>query len=190
MRKFSKKTLALVVSLVLVLTVGVGGTLAYLLAATNPLVNTFTPSKVTTFVEEDISTGVKKDVKIQNTGNTDAYIRAAVLVTWQDTYGNVYGQEPVAGTDYEITLKTGSVGTANNWFLGKDGFYYYSSPVAPDGYTGILIDTCSYVKNAPVGYSLCVEIIGSGVQAVPAKAVLDWSDNNYTIGTNDVLVAK
>lgn len=165
---FKKKSLALIVSLVLVLTVTVGTTLAYLIATSGPVENTFTPSKVTTeVVEEFDETGkIKQNVKIQNTGDTDAWIRATYIVTWQDADGNVYGQKPVAGTDYEITYGTNENGV---WLPGGDDFYYWSKPVAPEAFTGILIGECKPLKSAPEdGYYLCVEILGSGIQRKPA----------------------
>ena len=104
-RRRSGKSAALLVSLLLLLTVTVGGTIAFLIDTECPLHNQFNPSKVTTKVEETLSGKIKKDVYIKNTGDTDAWIRAAVVVTWQDAAGNVYGQAPVEGT----VTDTGSV---------------------------------------------------------------------------------
>ena len=99
-RRKSRKSAALLVSLLLLLSVTVGGTIAFLMDDDGPLVNLFNPSQVTTNVVETIDGTTKKDVKIQNTGDTDAWIRAAVVITWQDSAGNVYGQLPVEGEDY------------------------------------------------------------------------------------------
>lgn len=163
------KSKALLVSLLLVIGVTVGGTLAYIVAGDGPVENTFTPSMVSTYVQETVSNGKKTEVKIENTGDTTAYIRAAVVVTWQDKDGNVYGQKPVGlafgetsveGADYDIVWST------EDWAQGADGFYYYLSPVAADGKTEALITSCAPVNGkAPDGYSLAVEIISSGIQA-------------------------
>ena len=168
MRKFSKKTVALVVSIALLLCVGIGTTLAYLVDVTGPVTNTFEPSQVSTSVVETFKNGVKSDVSVQNTGDIDANIRAAIVVTWQDANGNVYGQKPVAGTDYNIDINTSRQNKpAGQWTQKADGFYYWSAPVAPGANTGILITECTAVEGkAPAGYALCVEIIGSGIQAV------------------------
>lgn len=195
MRKFSKKSLTLMVSLVLLLTIGVGGTIAFLIDRAGPVENTFTPSKITTTVEEEFDNGVKSEVKIKNTGDTEAFIRAAVVITWQNAAGEVYGQKPVEGTDYIITYKTGSIGTKDTWFVGRDDFYYFSSPVAAGTATGVLIERCEYKANAPEGYFLNVEILGSGVQSVPAAAVEAWSNNAYTVdddvvGTADAMLKE
>lgn len=160
-----KKSLLVLVSLVLVLCFGAGGTLAYLIHQSGPITNEFQPTKVTTTVEEKVDNGVKTDVKIQNTGSTEAYIRAAVVITWQDTEGNVYGQLPMAGTDKDYTI---SYDLNNGWSLKADGFYYWNAEVAPSKTTGPLITSCAPVADkAPEGYNLCVEIIASGIQSQP-----------------------
>ncbi|MBE5868585.1 MAG: hypothetical protein E7293_06445 [Lachnospiraceae bacterium] len=175
----TKKSIALLFSLALLLFVSVGGTLAYLIDTTQPVGNTFTSSKVTTAVVETLDGQTKKNVSIQNTGDTTAYIRAAVVVNWKDVDGNVYGQVPVAGTDYTITYALG-----NGWKQGADGFYYYIRPVqsvaeAPsDCSTQVLINSCSPVADrAPSGYYLNMEILCSGIQSQPEKVVTElWSE--------------
>ena len=166
---FKKKSLITLVSLLAILCVTVGGTLAFLVDTDGPINNIFNPSKVTTEVEEKLDQEqlIKKDVKIKNTGDTDAYIRAAVVVTWQNKAGEVYGKLPVSGTDYEI-----SYDLKNGWSLGSDGFYYWKGIVKSDDeapkdcWTGVLITSCKPKVDPPAeGYFLNVEIIGSGIQA-------------------------
>ena len=178
--KQNKKSIVLLVSLALLLTVTVGGTLAFLVAVDGPLTNTFTPSEITTEVEEKLDGQTKKDVKIQNTGDIDAWIRATVVITWQDKDGNVYGQMPVAGTDYSI-----SYDLANGWVKGDDGFYYWTKPVAAEKETGVLIKSCTVggatAVAPPSGYNLNVEIIGSGIQSKPAAAFNQaWASSGLT----------
>ncbi len=193
MKKIGSKSIILISSLVLLLTLTVGGTVAFLLDTTEPVKNIFTASKVTTEVDEYIKEpGVKKNVKIKNTGDTEAYIRAAVIVTWQDDKGNVYGEMPVLGTDYtmEYDLKSG-------WIKSIDGFYYWNQPVSgvtkdkegKDVYslTGVLIEECCPItgKN-PEGYFLNVEIIGSGIQSVPTTVVTkQWSSGVNGIANDE-----
>lgn len=170
----SGKTVTLMASLLVVLGLAVGGTVALLFDKTEPVVNTFTPAEVTTTVDETIVGDVKSRVKIENTGDTKAWIRAAVVITWQDKDGNVWGVAPVENTDYTITWNTdGTVSdagtiSAGSWYKGTDGFYYYTSPVATGDTTGVLITSCQPVADkAPTGYNLCVEILGSGIQSYP-----------------------
>lgn len=192
-RKKSHKPIILPIALlVLLLGVGIGGVVAFLTSATDPVTNTFTPSQVKTEVVERFADGTKSNVCIRNTGDTTAWIRAAVVVTWQDEAGNVYGQTPVAGSDYTITFDL-----ANGWIEGDDGFYYYTRPVKSEAEnsenctTGVLITSCAYKANAPEGYALCVEILSSGLQFRPA-AVFDnnWASSGLKVSDDGNSLVK
>lgn len=182
-RKFNKRSVALLVTLAVILVATVGVTLAFIITGTGPLANIFNPAKVQSAINETINgtvaTGqvnnvnnnvtVKENVSITNTGNTDAYIRVAVVITWKDSAGNVYGQLPVAGTDYSLTY------AADTGWMQIDGFYYYTEAVAPGAATGILIDECQQ-KRTLTGedgeiYTLSVEIVASAIQADPETVV-------------------
>ena len=176
--KLNKKLLTLLVSFLVIAVFAVGGTVAFLYTNDGPIENVFTPSKVTTEVVEQINNGVKSNVRIKNTGDTDAWIRAYVVITWQDKDGNVYGEMPEKGkhyTDWNLD---------NYWIPGEDGFYYYTKPVAPDGMTDVLIASISQTANsAPAAdYYLNVEIIGSGLQSVPDDAFeTAWASSKLEI---------
>ena len=183
------KSAALLVSLALLLTVTVGGTIAFLMDSDGPLHNLFNPSEVTTKVEETVSSNTKSNVSIKNTGDTTAWIRAAIVVTWQDEDGNVYGQLPAEGTDYEMKLK---IVEKDGWLEGADGFYYWYQPVksydedANNCNTGILIESCTAKESIAVGegadavtYYLTVEIIGSGIQSNPESVYSqEWEESS------------
>jgi len=191
----SRKSAALLVSLLLLLTVTIGGTIAFLTDSDGPLHNLFNPSQVTTAVEETLDGNTKKNVYIKNTGDTDAWIRAAVVVTWQDANGNIYGQAPIAGTDYIINYNVDENKTdITKWYPGSDGFYYWPSPVAANtGGTGVLINRCTPSKSITVGtgveavtYYLTVEIIGSGIQSKPANVFnTEWASSGLVVKTTD-----
>ena len=179
-KRKNEKLILLLSALVLILTLAVGTTLAYLYAQTDPLVNTFEPIKVSCEVEEKFDGKIKKDVKIENTGDTAAYIRAAVVVTWVSSDGSVAAEAPVAGTDYQMTYAENT-----GWIEGSDGFRYYQKPVDPDAFTGILIQNCTQMQEKE-GYTLSVEIVVSAIQSLPTEAVTRaWgvtvdSDGNMT----------
>ena len=157
------------VLLILAVVLAIGGTLAYIIANTVSVENKFTPGEVRCEVEETFKNNVKSDVKIKNTGNTAAYIRATYVVTWQKDDGTVNGKMPVVGTDYTIEFAENS-----GWKLIGD-YWYYTSPVAAGGETGVLIASCKLAEGAavPTGYHLSVEIIASAIQSEPASVVAE-----------------
>ena len=197
------KSKAMLVSLLLVIGVTIGGTLAFIVADDGPVKNTFTPSKVTTEVYEELSDSTKSNVKIKNTGDTTAYIRAAVVITWQDEAGNILGEKPVAGADYAIEYTDTDEQGADHWIKGADGFYYWTSPVKSDDedakgcYTGALIRNCTAKKTKTIGsgtdavtYYLTVEIIGSGIQSVPTSVVTEEWSSGVSGVSGDTLTIK
>lgn len=150
--KHIKKSAFLLVALILILVVGAGTTLAYIVDMSGPLSNIFSPSNVACAVNDDKS--------IKNTGDVDAYIRAAVVVTWKDNAGNVYGQKP----NVTITSESG-------WNKKADGYYYYNSSVAVGNKTAVLIKEYTLTGTEPDDYSLSIEIVAEAIQANPANAV-------------------
>lgn len=161
----AKRSLVLVVSVLVLLLAVAGGTLAWL-TAQDSVNNTFTPAHVTCDVVEEFKDGIKSDVKIKNTSDIPAYIRAYIVVTWKDSTGNVYGKLPVAGTDYEMSINT------NKGWTQKDGYWYCNTAVASGGFTPVLIDSCTSNNSAPDdNYKLSVEIIAEAIQSSPAEAV-------------------
>lgn len=150
-------------ALALVLTLSVGGTIAYLITDTRPVTNTFTPGNVACQVVEEFNGETKSDVKIKNTGNTDAYIRAAIVVNWIDTNGH-FAPEVVSNDEYSLYL-------GNDW-IEQGGYYYWPSSVAASAETGKLIQSCS-PNVTKEGYTLCVEVLADAIQATPIKAVKD-----------------
>ena len=149
----------LLVSIIALLVGIVGSSLAYLMTQTDPVQNTFQPSKVTCKIDEKFNGSTKSDVKVQNTGDTDAYIRAALVFTWVDSKGNI---APVAVKESDYVLVLGTGWSAKH----TDGFYYYQTSVAPGQTTNNLVNSITPVDNvAPDGYTLCVDIIADAVQS-------------------------
>lgn len=195
-RKLNKWAVVLLVCLVAFATASAGVTLAYLFTATDPVENTFTPARVSCHVVESFADNVKQNVRIQNTGNTNAYIRAAIVVTWKNSNGEVYAATPQKDTDYSIALNL-----EDGWAEGKDGFYYYNQKVAPvtecgheadssceNCCTGVLIASCSLANGAaiPNDYHLSVEIVASAIQSAPDYVVEDeWTNTLVTVESDD-----
>lgn len=189
----TKKPVALVAILVL-LCCAVAGTVAYLVTSTGPVTNTFTPASVTTQVEEEFNGTTKSNVRIKNTGNIDAYIRAAVIVNWADAQGNVSGT-PVKDTDYVMDLNIVTDENPNApWFKGSDGYYYCKTAIESGSETPVLIESCAKKTTGagvPEGYDLQVTILADGIQSKPDNVVKEvWkvvevNNNQLTaVGTN------
>ena len=177
----TKKIIIIIVAILLVVSTATGITLAYIITDTSPVENSFTRVYVSCEVEENFDKITKSNVKIKNTGDITAYIRATFIVTWTDDNNNVLGQMPVKNTDYSLTLGS------DKWALGSDGFYYYTVPVAAGTSTEILISAITLINTAPSGYSLSVHVAGTAIQAEPEKAVTSaW---NVQIQSNGTLVA-
>ena len=128
-----RRPLLLLVSLVLLLALAVGGTVAWLNSSSGPVTNTMSPGQVPITINETINetfNGITKSgVTVTNTGNIDAYIRVAIVANAVDAEGNV-----VAGNKPVYTIKTA------NW-QELDGYYYYKGAVAPGGTTEALFSS-------------------------------------------------
>ena len=165
-----KRKVILAASLLLAVCLTVGITVAWLRADTASRQNTFTLAKVSCEVEETFDGTVKEDVSIRNTGTADAYIRAAIVVTWMkdgdDSDQTVSSVVPQLDKDYTIQFTKNS-----GWIQLEDGYWYYTKSVPVGGSTAELIDSCTLPDGAeaPEGYRLAVEIIASAIQSSPAK---------------------
>lgn len=149
------------VCLALLLTATVGTTAAFMYVKSETDTLTLEPSGADCAVISD-----NGDYSIKNTGDTEAYVRAAVVITWQDEDGNIYGKkQPALDSDYSYMLNL------DGWFDGGDGYYYYADAVECGARTEDLISNLEYSDvNAPEGYFLTVEILAGAVQSYPEKA--------------------
>lgn len=170
-----KRIVALLVGVLLL--AGAAGTFAWL-SATGVLVNEFGFGSVAPSVDETLKDNVKSDVAITNKGTAPAYLRVAVDIYWQDQNGARLWDEPVADTDYTIEWGTVSdastTNSASSWVVASDGFYYWTSPVAPMNKTGVLIKSVSEKKAD--GKNLVVDISTQAIQSTPDDAVTEaWN---------------
>lgn len=167
------KAAVLLTAAVLLIGTVVGSTVAYLIAQTDAVENTFEYAKVSCEVKEDFNGNTKENVQITNTGSTDAYIRATYVVNWLDAQGNIVASDP-EGYSYTLTENPDRV-----WTKGTDGYFYYLSPVAPDASTPGSLLTCTVTRPENPEYRLSVEILADAIQSEPANAVKEaWGENN------------
>ena len=159
----AKRSLVLVVSVLALVLAVAGGTLAWLVANSGPVTNTFTPATVSCEVEETFKNNVKSNVNVKNTSNIDAYLRVK-LVTYRV---NEVGQH-IGGTAEIPTFTPGA-----NWVKYGD-FYYYTLPVAPyETPAANLIDKIELAGSYDDadGGKQVIEVMAEAIQSVPEKAV-------------------
>lgn len=183
----------LLLALALLTGLGVRASVAYLADRTAEKKNEFTYGRVTSSVnetfKEEFGDPVKRNVSLRNTGNTPAYLRALLVVTWKDENGVVISSLPVEDEDYEIDMTL-----AKHWILKDEGFesyIYYRYPVDPGESTSKLIDMVrqnSRITGPEDGkYKLSFEIVVDAVQAYPADAVKEaWNVDVNEDGTLEV----
>ena len=124
----------LFISLVMLLVVIVGGSMAFLQDATNKVENTFTPAQVTIDPTESVNEDTKSNIKFTNTGNVPVYIRATLVIYWTDV---IDGESQVIAQPTGANVEIGAV--QSGWTKNGD-IYYYDSPVKPNESTGVMLD--------------------------------------------------
>lgn len=153
--KGGKRTSAVIIAVLLVLALAVGGTVAYIIARSDEITNVFSPSQVLC----EVTANADDTFTVKNAGDVEAYLRAAVVVNWENASGEIYWQNPaftVSGT---------------NWKLGSDGYYYYDSPVAAETAAPDLLTVTVTETGTVDGFTVSVKVLGEAIQSVPAEAV-------------------
>ena len=165
------KLAILFIAVVMLIGAVVGSTVAFLVTKTAPVENKFTYASVSCTVSESFNGTTKEKVQIQNTGTTDAYIRATYVVNWLNKDGSI-APVPQGTIPNGYTLSI-SENPDNAWTKGTDGYFYYLTPVAPGGLTdGSLVNcTVTYPQGVEPEYILSVEILATAGRSTPAKAV-------------------
>ena len=173
---------AIVMATVLLLALAIGGTVAWLSTKGEPITNTFTPSQVACEVQEEFNstTGVKSNVNVRNTGDTQAFIRVK-LVTYRT---NDKGQH-IGGTAEIPGFTPGA-----DWVKHGD-YYYYTKPVAPNQKPEAdLIASITLTKtyqDADGGHQ-AIDVMAEAIQSVPEAAVKAAWGQNFSIDGNGNLI--
>lgn len=171
-----KRSLVLMVSLLAMMLVVAGGTLAWL-TAQDSVSNTFTPAHVSCAVEENFDGATKSDVNVRNTSDVPAYLRVK-LVTYRV---NEAGQH-IGGT---ATIPAFIAGTG---WVENGGYYYYTKPVeAEQTPETMLIDSITLTGSYDDadGGKQVIEVMAEAIQSLPDTAVQDaWG---VTVNANGML---
>ena len=173
---------------------------AFMINRSQTFRNKFVPASVKCEIEEQFSEAekTKTSIKVENTGNTDAYIRVRLVFHWEDSKGNVVGKnmDPTVSID-DFKGDLGSYFNSSEWVKGEDDYtYYYKKPVAPGGLTAELLNekikmyhyehTVQIDSKTTVTYYYypVIEVLAEAVQSKPVEAVKEaWSVEVDSSGT-------
>ncbi len=163
-RRGRKRASTMLLSLLLLTTLVVSGTLAYITTSTSDVKNVFKPSEVTCQVTEKFDGEKKTEVNVENTSNIDAWLRVKLV-----TYRVNENGDRIGGTAFVPAFTPG-----DGWVENGE-FYYYTSPVAPDEKPDSnLIDSISLITYDDVdGGRQVIEVMAEAFQSVPENAVQD-----------------
>lgn len=167
---------ALILSLCLIFALAVGTTVALLVAHTNAVTNTFTAAKSEIKIEENTDNGSKSEIYVKNEGTATSYVRVKLVMNWVSDDGS----KTISATPVGIT----PVINDPDWFLGTDGIYYYTKPVAPQALTkNLLKDPITEpTEGKPAGCHLEVTVLAESIQAAPSEAVI----KSWGVGVDSV----
>lgn len=180
MKKMLNRRFILIISILLILTAAVGGTVAFLTTRTSEVTNRFESGEVTCKVVEEFDGTTKENVAIENTGNTTAYIRAAIVGNWVNDEDEVVASADPWSFDNEII--------GSGWAKGNDGYYYHKAPVDAGKQTSNLFNSYTAPSDGPEGAHLEMTIICQAIQSEPANAVTGvWP---VTVGSNGQISPK
>ncbi|MBE6899764.1 MAG: hypothetical protein E7479_03755 [Ruminococcaceae bacterium] len=160
-----KKSLKIVLSIVLAASILCGGTVfAMMLVRSQAEENNFTPAVVSCEVEEDFDGTQKTEIQVKNTGNISAYLRVCLVTYWVNDKDEVVAKPSEMP---EIAYNEES------WIKGGDNIYYYKTPVAPGFSTENLLSGAIVLQTDDEnGYFQVIEVFAEAIQAEPDDAVI------------------
>ena len=192
-QKNAIRLLILIVGLTVVIA-SISVSVAYMLTRSDILTNIFVPAKVSCKVLEEGTGTSQTSVKVQNTGDTDVYVRVRVVTYWEDSKGN-----PVALTSPENGFGTTPATWKYNeadWIYDKENqTFYYKASVKEGQTTDELLTGAIQLEvkeedhegNVKFTYHQVVEFIAEVIQSSPDDAVKEaWG---VTLDGNDQITA-
>ena len=176
--KKNKKPIILILSLVLLLA-AVGGTAAFLKAASNSVTNTFVPGEVEITPGEKKTDTTKSDITFTNSGSVPVYVRATLVIYWTDRF-DVTDDGVDNPTEQIIPMPAGAAITdgavQTGWFQIGD-IYYFAEPVAPGEKTSVMLDTITVTLPDGSTAQCHIDVQAEAIQAEPTSMVTEaWND--------------
>ena len=196
-QKNAIRLLILIVGLTVVIA-SISVSVAYMLTRSDILTNIFVPAKVSCKVVEEGTGTSQTSVKVQNTGDTDVYVRVRVVTYWEDSKGN-----PVARTSPENKFGGDWKYNQTDWIYDvANQTFYHKSPIdvgqttnellnIGGGFNGIELEVVEVLQgtgSVSFTYHAVVEFIVEGIQAAPGEAVTSSWD--VTLDDDGNITAK
>lgn len=171
-----KPIIKVLLSVLLVTVALVGGTLAYLVASDDPIINTFKLANVNTEIDEpeDGGNASTKTPWVENVGESTVFVRAKAVVVTGDG-----SSVPVTEADLEILYNDSDVVPGNNdwsntegvyWMAGDNGWYYYNRTLAKDQITEPLFDGVTVNPDLDKGAKFDIYVYHESVIVGPGEA--------------------
>ena len=149
---------------------------------------TLKPNAVDVEIKDTVTGFKKTNVKIRNTGNVKAYIRAHIVANWYGKAGTVDGiaagytsatentylegwKMVSATTDNFGGVFTGLPGSG--WVKATDGYYYYTTAVDPGKNTGTDLFTQYYLNTTDHPVPTIYYLDGSRKQFTNVRLVME-----------------
>lgn len=181
-----KPIIKVLLSVLLVTVALVGGTLAYLVASDDPIINTFKLANVNTEINEpeDGGNASTKTPWVENIGESTVFVRAKAVVVTGDG-----SSVPVTEADLRIDYnnagyhKPASGGNSWEdkdgvcWMYGDDGWYYYNRTLKKGEKTEPLFDGVTVNPDLDKGAKFDIYVYHESVIVGPDEA----TDGNVTV---------
>nr|WP_300003263.1 TasA family protein [Tissierella sp.] len=177
-----KRRIMLVSSLILVILLVAGGTMAWFTATADPVVNEFKAGTVIIRVGEcfnacdaaNVNPGdcIQKHVKFYNDGTKRMFVRVELDAKFIDETLEMDGV-----VSYDIGA---------DWVLHTDGYYYYTKEVAPlTGKTSEIISEVCFdgpaMDNTYQGAKFTLTVKSEAIQVTNGAALAEWGVNPLSL---------
>lgn len=160
MKKIFRSRILMWVSILALLAVTVGGTLALMATQANTVTNQFTVADVDTEIKEDLTSG-NKQVSITNHGESPVYVRARIMVSGVNGDNvKVVSKLPdtlEADKVYLVMANTTDAEEHDKWRKNggnADDFYYYLGIVPGVDASGKVSETSRLLEKVVLGKEL------------------------------------
>lgn len=155
MKKIFRSRILMWVSILALLVVTVGGTLALMATRANTVTNQFTVADVDTEIKE-VLTGGNKQVSITNHGTSPVYVRARIMVSGvaADKVQVVKSSDKMDDSDAVYLVMDNQTQWVQADGDAKDDFYYYLDIVPGVSASGEVSETLRLLEKVVLGENL------------------------------------